>query len=435
MLRKLTKTLKSDNMVVLLGNLLASACGLVSFMLLARFLSKSAFGEWAIFISATGLVELMKTGLVRQALVKELSSGKSDQENKITLSSAWFLTIGLNVSLAAIVAFVGLFIDNKSLVLFFDYYPLFSLLGIAGSFSTWLAHAKGLFWEMNIIRVISNVLFLFFIGLIYFFGLELRQVVYGYLLATFISSIYGYFRFLSTIRFSDFSRERMQQLLAFGKHSFATLTGANLLKSADSLIIGGLMGTEAVAIYAIPLKVLDVLEIPLRGFVMTSFRKLVGFHSQQNIRAFRHEIVKNIRSLSILFFSGALVIFFMPRLVIEMLGGAGYEESVALLQLFLIPAILLPLDKFIGISLDAANLPRLNAIKVWIMVLVNVIGDVVVIYLFDALWAVALVTILNIVVGIAFGVFVNPVFRMGSNKIYTIKSMKAQKFATGYERS
>jgi O-antigen/teichoic acid export membrane protein len=49
----------------------------------------------------------------------------------------------------------------------------------------------------------------------------------------------------------------------------------NLLRSADTLIISlSPMGSAAVALYSIPLKLTELQQIPLRSFVATAFPKM-----------------------------------------------------------------------------------------------------------------------------------------------------------------
>ena len=43
------------------------------------------------------------------------------------------------------------------------------------------------------------------------------------------------------------------------------MLGANLLRSSDSLIIGSMLGAQAAATYAIPLKVIDVFRNSCEG--------------------------------------------------------------------------------------------------------------------------------------------------------------------------
>lgn len=54
-----------------------------------------------------------------------------------------------------------------------------------------------------------------------------------------------------------------------------TMVGANLLRSSDTFLIGAFLGGEAVAIFNIPLKLFELVEIPLRSFAATA---LPSFH-------------------------------------------------------------------------------------------------------------------------------------------------------------
>ena len=93
----------------------------------------------------------------------------------------------------------------------------------------------------------------------------------------------------------------------------------------------------------------------------------------------------------------------MAKPLTLLLGGADYIDSVIIFQIFLIYALLLPLDRFSGVTLDAINKPNLNMIKVFFMATANIIGDIIAISVFDSLEAVALVTIVNVLVGVLVG--------------------------------
>ena len=73
--------------------------------------------------------------------------------------------------------------------------------------------------------------------------------------------------------------------MGFGKYAMGTLVGSSLLKSADTFIIGmsAVLGPTAIAIYAIPLKLTDLLGIPLRGFTMTAYPKMAKLFLENKI--------------------------------------------------------------------------------------------------------------------------------------------------------
>ena len=65
--------------------------------------------------------------------------------------------------------------------------------------------------------------------------------------------------------------------------------------------------------------------------------------------------------------------------------------------------MLLPIDRFFGITLDIINKPHLNMIKVFIMLAVNVTGDFLGIFIFHSLYSVAVASIFTFFSGAIFG--------------------------------
>jgi hypothetical protein len=67
--------------------------------------------------------------------------------------------------------------------------------------------------------------------------------------------------------------------------------------------------------------------------------------------------------------------------------------------------LLLPIDRMTGVGLDSINKPKINAIKVFIMLLANVIGDFIAIFIFKSLLIVAVASIVFTVIGIWMGMY------------------------------
>ena len=92
-------------------------------------------------------------------------------------------------------------------------------------------------------------------------------------------------------------------LLNFGKYSTFTLIGTNLLRNADILIISiSPLGSAAVALFSIPLKLTELQQIPLRSFAATAFPKMSKASLEGNI--------KKVQSL-FHSYSGALTYLFL----------------------------------------------------------------------------------------------------------------------------
>ena len=89
-----------------------------------------------------------------------------------------------------------------------------------------------------------------------------------------------------------------------------------------------------------------------------------------------------------------------------MLGGAQYAESAIVLRILAVYTAFLPLDRFSGVTLDIIGKPKFNFIKVLLMLLVNVVGDIIAIHYIGNIWAVAGVSILTFFTGVVFGNFI-----------------------------
>ena len=66
----------------------------------------------------------------------------------------------------------------------------------------------------------------------------------------------------------------MRTLYRFGRYSVGTALGSNLLRSADQFILGLWLGPAAVAFYGVPQKLIEIVEIPLRGLAQTAMPSL-----------------------------------------------------------------------------------------------------------------------------------------------------------------
>ena len=111
-----------------------------------------------------------------------------------------------------------------------------------------------------------------------------------------------------------------------------------------------------------------------------------------------------------------------------MLAGKQYAQTdivtgfnaVDIVRVFSIYGLLLPIDRMTGIGLDSINKPDVNALKVLFMVIANIIGDVVAIFLFKSLVLVAVSSILFTILGIWIGmIFLNRELTLSYNHIFS----------------
>jgi O-antigen/teichoic acid export membrane protein len=183
----------------------------------------------------------------------------------------------------------------------------------------------------------------------------------------------------------------------------ATMATTNLLKSADTFLIASFMGPAAVAKYAVPLKLTELFDIPLRSLSTTAFPQLASRHNNQDKKGFKDTFVQYISWAYMLYVPALVFCFIFAELVVVIMGGNKYIDTAPIFRMFVLYALLLPSDRLTGISLDALQMPSRNFQKVFIMAIVNIIGDVAAIYFTHNLVWVAFASVLNAATGAILG--------------------------------
>jgi O-antigen/teichoic acid export membrane protein len=418
MLKSLRKIIFEKNFVSLFTSLITAGIGLVSFLLLTRGLEKELFGDWVLFITISTFFDQLRFGLTSTALVRFLS-GSSKEKQEIYLGTSYkiglitvFGIVGVLWILSAIVHSFGWSINNGYL-LFLKWYPVLALLNLSWNNAISYFQSKQDFKQILFIRLLNVGLFVVFLIVNnLFLRCELEYIVFAYLAVNLIPTVLSIIKKwdgLFFIKKADSSSTR--EMLNFGKFSMGTLIGSNLLKSADTFIIGlsPFLGSVGIAQYAIPLKLTDLLGIPLRSFTITSFPRMAKKSLDGNIDGLKKIFYGYSSVITVLFIPVAIfgVIFAEPMVLF--LGGNQFKDSLPLLatifRIFSLYSILLPLDRFTGIALDSINRPKLNFYKVIVMTLANIIGDIIAVFVFKSLEAVAAVTVLFTFIGIFIGYY------------------------------
>jgi O-antigen/teichoic acid export membrane protein len=225
------------------------------------------------------------------------------------------------------------------------------------------------------------------------------------------------------------SSETNKTLLHFGKYTTFTIIGTNLLRSADTVIISlSPMGPAAVALYSIPLKLTELQQIPLRSFVATAFPKMSKASVHNKIDEVKDLFYTYSGALTYLLLLMSLCTFVFAEFFVLIISGEQYLKVdpitgfnvVDIVRVFSIYGLLLPIDRMTGIGLDSINKPNINAIKVFVMVTANIIGDFIAIFVFKSLMLVAVASIVFTLIGIWMGMyFLNKELTLSYKEIFS----------------
>jgi O-antigen/teichoic acid export membrane protein len=390
----------------MIGNIANAGFGFVTIGILARTLHAEDFGAWIIFLTNMGLVEMVRAGLVYQALVKFVSGSAEKTEKETVINSAWQISFLLSLALIIILLISNcLFSESikaNHLDLFFKYYPIILILMLPINMSVWVAHAEQKYLKMWLVNFLSSFPFLVFI--FFFKNPSILQIigVFGGIRA--ILAIVSSFDIrLKLFKIPDFNTAK--KILRFSKYTVVTTLSTNVLKSADLLLINAFLGPAMVAIYNIPLKLLEVVEIPLRSWTMSAYPKLSQMASQHDFAQFKKKFTREVKYFSLLLLPFLGIAFHFSEQIITLYAGQSFSKASIILKIFTIYLLLMPLDRYLGIALDSLDVPQINALKVVLMASLNVFGDWYILSHQIGLHGIAIVTIINVVSGILVGLF------------------------------
>jgi O-antigen/teichoic acid export membrane protein len=221
-----------------------------------------------------------------------------------------------------------------------------------------------------------------------------------------LTSIIGLLARLGGIK-HIFSRTRLTiiEIVHFGKYSLATNLSSNLLGSANTYIINFMLGTGAVAILSVPSRLMELVEIPLRSFVGTGMSSMATAYNQKDTNRVISLLNKYSGMLTIAFIPLTLGVLLLADIPVNILSSGKYRgtEAANLYRLIMVIALIYPIDRFNGVTLDIIHQPRINFQKVQLMLVVKIAATFGCVYMLNSIYGVPLSGLITQVAGLAYG--------------------------------
>lgn len=337
-------------------------------VLLLRGLSKEDFAAWGLFVLLGYFVEMGRSGLLQNGMIRYLGLHKQDAAGSARIGTA-ALVLNLAFSLLSIVVFVVLAPYMAQLYKIPQILPLISLYALSNIALWWMSHCnytqqayfefRGIFWSTFIARgaLFAWVVLSVFIGRaldLYSLALAMTVGSYGGAAASWLFAA----RYLHRLTPPDFSWIR--RLLAFGKYVLGTNLSAMFYKSVDKLALGQYAGPGAFAIYDAAAKITQLVETPSFSVAAAVFP-----HGATRLEESGKEGIKRLYERSV----GAILAVILPFLILVLafaepimllFAGPQYAESADVLRLTAFFGLFMPFAVQFGTILDATGKPALN---------------------------------------------------------------------------
>jgi O-antigen/teichoic acid export membrane protein len=402
---------RNKHFLALVGNLVISGFSVLTISLLYRVLTKSDAGTWFFFLTIVGLADAIRNGFLTTATVK-FYAGTDKERAASVLGSVWYLATALTAMVVAInvLLFAGVpFINKPELIIAVKWFGITFISSLPFSITFWILIAEEDYLKILWLRLINSGSMIIIIGIL---ALIHQATLFNVLLVNFltncITSAVALFWGISKVKtFAKRNKETIMEILHFGKYSLATNMSTNLLSSVNTFVITFMLGPSALAIYNLPQRLMELVEIPLRSFVGTGMSAMAIAYNNKNMYHLVHVTKKYAGMLTLVFIPTAIFAFFIADYAVLLLGGNKYADTDAanIFRVLMFVALLYPIDRFNGVTLDIIQQQKINFYKVLVMLAVNIPIAFAGIYFFKNVWGAVVAVPFTLLAGLFFGYY------------------------------
>lgn len=336
--------------------------GLINFIILVRVLNTRQVGTWALFLVVTSVFESTKSGLLKNAHIKYVSSDKNE-ENKISIASSSFLINGL-ISILFII-FLLFFADWMSIklhaandlsntlfwfipgllfMIFFSHFEAIqqSFLDFKGVLAGYLTRQVFFFLCISAHLIMNRP-----------FTLQLLAIYYSISILLGAVSLYLFSRKYIHHKFRP-QKIWIRKIFGYGGYIFGSGVMSNIFANLDQLMTGAFISNTAVAFYNTASRINGLVDIPsyaAADIIFPKTSKAVVEEGNEKVKYLYERMVGILLSFTI---PAAIFIIIFPKLIITIIAGSKYNDAAPILQLYMITGLMRPMQN------QAANL--LNSI-------------------------------------------------------------------------
>jgi O-antigen/teichoic acid export membrane protein len=425
---KIINGFQNKHFLSLAGNGSMAALGIGTYALLYRLLPEDDMGNWVFFQFVFALLDAFRTGFLQTALIK-FYSGSGNERQLAVAGSTWYIAIVITAlfALLNLPLFLTLpYVADSGVYLLLKWFGLSLLFTLPFNVAFWILQADERFDRILILRWVNQGSFILYLVVLFFLQqINMEAIVYGFLGSSLLTSIVAVFAGWSklfTIR--KRTGDTIKEMFHFGKYSLGSYICSSLLRSSDSIIIKFMIGPAALAVYTLAQRIGEVVEILIRSFLGTAMPSMSAAYNRGDNEQVIFLMKKYSGMLTLLLIPVITTLFFTADILVRFLGGEKYvhTEAANVLRIFMGVALIFPLDRFAGITLDIIHKPHLNFIKVVLTLIINVVTDIIAIEIFGNIYGAAAASIFTLTFGVCFGYFtlrkflpfnVNGVLRLG----------------------
>jgi O-antigen/teichoic acid export membrane protein len=405
--------LQNKHFLSLTGNASMSGLAMLSFALLYRLLSVEEIGIWVFFQTAFTLADTFRSGFLNTSLIT-FYAGAAPARQREVVGSVWYLAGLITGTFALLIGSVGLFVPTAWLgdaALFFRWGAPTFVASLPTFMAACVVQAESRFDRFLLLRFVSQGLFILLLfGMLTFGDLTVERVAAVNLLATSLASAYVLLkRWTKLACWAEKTKACATELVHFGKYTFGSYLSSSLFRTFDVFLITYFLGPVALAVYNLGVRLMEIVEIPLRSFAATALPELSEAQQRQDRSGLVQTLLRYTGLLTVGLVPAGLGAVLLADVAIAIIGGAKYAgtpegtQAATILRLYMLFALLYPADRFFAIAVDVIKQPRVNFYKVLAMLAASALGNGLGLYLTGSVYGALPGTFLAISIGATVG--------------------------------
>lgn len=354
-------------------------------ILIRSFATKAQMGVWALFLVVTSIFETTKSGLLKNAHIRYVSSSGDTPEKSVIASSSLLINASIT----------GLFI----LFICFFSRPLSAWLHSGSELSNMLwwfipgLVCMVMFSHLEAIQqshldfkgvfagyFVRQVAFFIVILVHYLFKIpfSLSRLAFYQSICIFLGTIviYFYSRKYLLNRFNP-SIAWVKRIVGYGGYIFSSGMVANVFSNLDQVMMATFMTTTSyVAYYSAASRINQLIDIPSYAAAEVIFPKVSQASAEEEgNNKVRYLFEKMVAILLCFTIPTALFIIIFPKFVISIIAGSAYAAAAPILQLYMLAGILRPMQNQSANLLNSIGKPGLcfaiNAVSLAANLVIN----------------------------------------------------------------
>lgn len=354
--------------------------GFINFYILIRILSKETFGAWVLFISIAALMETIKRGFIRNPLIRYLTLSP-DHASSIQTASL-LLNVLTNILELTVLYLCSIFLsdfwDLPALESLFKIYMLTTVFIIPINHFDIIQHARLQFkgpFISNFVRHFGLFLFIM-IAFVFKFPLELEHLAYAQLIAVAVSAFVSFRYARKYLRLKrGLDRKWLSELRSYGFFTFGTNVSSMINKNIDSWMLARMISPAAVTLFNPAIRISNLVEVPSDTLTSILFPKLAQRIAEEGPGSAKYLYEKAVGTITACMLPIVVIFIALADPVVQFVAGPGFEETVPILQVTMLYGLMIPFNRFFGITLDAMGRAKTNFLQVVRNALINLVSN------------------------------------------------------------